>query len=209
MRQELGIPTQAVVVGTVGRLVWQKGFRELFEAARRVAASQPAVVFVVVGASDPAKADAIDPDSLASFGEAANVIFTGAREDVECLYPAFDVFVLPSYREGFPRSAMEAAATGLPIIATDIRGCRQVVTHGLNGFLVPLHDVERLTSAIEELVDDGELRRRMGQAGRRKAEVDFDDRTVVAKTLAAYERVLFPATSSRSRRIRSWAARPS
>ncbi len=209
VRKELGIAPDAVVVGTVGRLVWQKGFRELFEVARRLRASRPDVVFVVVGASDPEKADAIDADSLATFSEATNVILTGGRSDVECLYPAFDLFVLPSYREGFPRSAMEAAATGLPIIATDIRGCRQVVTHGLNGLLVPLHDIDRLESAVEELVDDGELRSRMGQAGRRKAEVDFDDRTVVDKTLAAYERVLSPATSSRRRRIRSWAAPPS
>lgn len=210
IRKELGIEPDAVVVGTVGRLVWQKGFQELFEAARRLASSRPGVVFVIVGAADPEKADAIDADTLAKIGEAAtNVIFTGGRGDVECLYPAFDLFVLPSYREGFPRAAMEAAATGLPIIATDIRGCRQVVTHGLNGLLVPLHDIDRLASAIEEFVDDGELRRRMGEASRRKAEVDFDDRSVVDKTLAAYERVLSPAASSRRRTIRSWAARPS
>jgi glycosyltransferase involved in cell wall biosynthesis len=102
---------------------------------------------------------------------------------------------------------MEAAASGLPVIATDIRGCRQAVTDGQSGLLVPPHDPARLAKAIEELVVDPELRQRMGAAGRRKAEAEFDDRAVVSKTIDAYERV--PATSSTRRRT-SWSAkRPS
>jgi glycosyltransferase involved in cell wall biosynthesis len=104
---------------------------------------------------------------------------------------------------------MEAAASGLPVIATDIRGCRQVVSDGQSGLLVPLHDPARLAAAIEELVVDPALRKQMGTAGRLKAEAEFDERAVVSKTMDAYERVLERATSSTSRRTPWSARRPS
>jgi glycosyltransferase involved in cell wall biosynthesis len=190
IREDLGVDKDAVVVGTVARLVWQKGFRELFAAAERLRDTHPEVVFVVVGGSDPEKADAIAPDELAAARRRGNIVFAGSRDDMESIYHAFDLYVLPSYREGFPRSAMEAAACGLPVIATDIRGCRQVVSPERSGLLVPLRDPVRLVSAIEELVDSPDLRRGMSGAGRQKAEAEFDDRVVVSKTLEAYERVL-------------------
>jgi glycosyltransferase involved in cell wall biosynthesis len=208
-RAVLGVDVGAVVIGTVGRLVRQKGFPELFAAAERLRSTHPDVVFVVVGGSDPDKADAISSEELAAAGRRGRIVFTGSRDDMEDIYRGFDLFVLASHREGFPRSAMEAAATGLPVIATDIRGCRQVVSQGKTGLLVPLQDPVRLASAIEELVVDSALRRRMGIAGRLKAEAEFDDRAVVSKTLEAYERVLTPVTSPRSRRTPSSAARPS
>jgi glycosyltransferase involved in cell wall biosynthesis len=204
-RVTLGIDDGAVVVGTVGRLVWGKGFRELFAAAERLRESRPDVVFVVVGGSDPTKADAISPEELDDARSRGHIVFAGERDDVERVYPAFDMFALPSHREGFPRSAMEAAASGLPVVATDIRGCRQVVSDGQSGLLVPLHDPARLAAAIEELVVDPALRRQMGAAGRIKAEAEFDERAVISKTMDAYERVLERATSSTSRRT-SWSA---
>ena len=211
-RADLGgvdVGVDDVVVGTVARLVWQKGFQELFAAAERLRDTHPNVIFVVVGGADPDKADAISPEEQAAAARRGRIVFAGSRDDMEHVYRGFDLFVLPSYREGFPRSAMEAAATGLPVVASDIRGCRQVVSHGKTGLLVPLHDPVRLASAIEELATDSPLRWRMGAAGRHKAETEFDDRAVVSKTLEAYERVLTPATSSRRRRTRSSATRPS
>ena len=208
-RSNLGVDADAVVVGTVARLVWQKGFHDLFVAAERLRETHPEVVFVVVGASDPDKADAIPPEELAAASRRGRVVFTGSRDDMEDVYRGFDLFVLPSHREGFPRSAMEAAASSLPVIATDIRGCRQVVSHGHSGLLVPVNDPVRLATAIEELALDPALRRRMGASGRRKAEAEFDDRTVVSKTLDAYERVLNPAKSWTRRRTASSATRPS
>ena len=207
-KADLGVDVDAVVVGTVARLVWQKGFHELFEAAERLRDTLPDVVFVVVGGSDADKADAISSEQLAAAARRGRIVFAGSRDDMEHVYPGFDLFVLPSHREGFPRSAMEAAACGLPVVATDIRGCRQVVSPGQTGLLVPLHDPVRLAAAIEEIVRDPALRREMGSAGRRKAEAEFDDRIVVTKSLEAYERVL-ATTSSTRRRTPSSATRPS
>jgi len=205
-RANLGVDDNAVVVGTVGRLVWGKGFRELFVAAEYLRDTHPEVVFVVVGGSDPGKADAISSGELDDARRRGHIVFAGERSDMEHVYAAFDLFALPSQREGFPRSAMEAAASGIPVIATDIRGCRQVVSDGQSGLLVPLHDSERLAGAIEELVVNPALRTQMGAAGRLKAEAEFDERAVVLKTMDAYERVLARATSS-TRRWTPWSAR--
>jgi glycosyltransferase involved in cell wall biosynthesis len=208
-RADLGVPKDVVVVGMVARLVWQKGFRELFAAAELLRDRCPNILFVVVGGSDPEKSDAIGPGEQEDARRRGRIVFAGSRQKMEDVYQAFDLFVLPSYREGFPRSAMEAAASGLPVVASDIRGCRQAVSHGVSGLLVPLRDPPALAAAIKELAEDAELRQRMGAAGRRKAEAEFDDRAVVAKTLHAYERVLNPDRSSSRRRTPSSAARPS
>ncbi len=138
IRSGLGLPSDAVVVGTVGRLVAEKGYRELFEAAGTVRRSFPEVRFVAVGDPDRAKPDAITQDEQEAASK--DVTFAGWREDVRDLLGAFDIFVLPSWREGLPRSAIEAAAMGTPLVLTDIRGCREVVTDGLEGVLVPVRD---------------------------------------------------------------------
>jgi glycosyltransferase involved in cell wall biosynthesis len=188
-RLSLGVDGAGIVVGTVGRLVWQKGFRELFAAARHLRTIRPEVVFVIVGPEDDAKGDALDADDIAAATSIGNVVFAGHRDDVEDLYAGFDLFVLPSYREGFPRSAMEAAASGVPVIATDIRGCRQAVEHGITGRLVPLGDVNALVVAVADLAVAPSIRLAMSSEARRKAEADFDDQAVIDKTLDAYRRL--------------------
>ena len=191
VRRELGIAADDVVVGLVGRLVAEKGYREVFAAARRVRARQPQARFVVAGPSDPHKVDAITSGEIA-VAEADGFVFLGMRDDVERLYAAMDCYVLASWREGFPRSAMEAAAMGLPIVATDIRGCRQVVDHGSTGLLVPVRDPATLAEAIERLVASPGERREMGEAARERARAEFDDRRQVEITLEVYRRLLGP-----------------
>jgi glycosyltransferase involved in cell wall biosynthesis len=142
----------------------------------------------VVGPADPDKADAVPAADIRD-AEAAGITFLGLRHDVERLYSAVDVYVLASLREGFPRSAMEAAASGLPVVATDIRGCREVVEDGVTGRLVPVRDPAALGSAIAGLVGDADLRRRMGAAGRRKALAEFDQQRVIDRTLDVYSRL--------------------
>jgi glycosyltransferase involved in cell wall biosynthesis len=185
VRQRWGASDATVVVGTVGRLVAEKGYPELFDA---IAGLAPGVRLIVIGGDDPAKRDALDSGSLAR-ADAAGVVRLGHRDDVDRLLGAFDVFALASHREGQPRAAMEAAATGLPIIATDIRGCRQVVEHDVSGLLVPVGDATALRTAIERLARAPEMARAMGAAGRRKAVREFDEREVVRRVLAAYAAV--------------------
>jgi glycosyltransferase involved in cell wall biosynthesis/ribosomal protein S18 acetylase RimI-like enzyme len=188
LRRGLGVTSGAVLVGTVGRLVREKGYPELFGAARRVRFAQPDVRFLVVGSTDTGKADAITDDEIEAAGE--DVIFAGWREDVRDVMGALDVFVLPSWREGLPRSAIEAAAMGLPLVLTNIRGCREVVRDGVEGLLVPPKDPERLAAAIERLAGDADLRARMGRAARVHAVERFDERDALNRIVAAYDRLL-------------------
>jgi glycosyltransferase involved in cell wall biosynthesis/ribosomal protein S18 acetylase RimI-like enzyme len=182
MRAELGLGDKDVAVGMVGRLVAEKGVGEFVEAARLVRTN---ATFFVIGPNDPDKGDAVG-QQLLDAGRNAGVQFLGMRRDIDALYGALDVFVLPSYREGFPRAAMEAAASGLPLVLTDIRGCRQVVEDGSNGFLVPVRDPAAIAEAIQLLSEDPELRDRMGDASARKARVEFDEKKVVEIVMTAY-----------------------
>jgi glycosyltransferase involved in cell wall biosynthesis len=184
-RAELGVNDSDTLVLTVGRLVAEKGFGELFAAVPDVLRDAPGTRFVVIGPDDPDKPDALPREHIDA-ATAAGVTLLGHRDDVERWYAAADLFVLPSYREGFPRSAMEASAMGVPVIATDIRGCRQVVDDGETGRLVPVRTVEPLAAAISQLASDPELRARMARAAREKALVEFDDRTQIRLSLAAY-----------------------
>ena len=189
VRKELGASEETTVVTAVGRLVWEKGYRELFDCVARVRRVHPKALFVVAGPLEPSKADGITREDMAAV-EGPDLRFLGHRELVEDLYAGSDVFVLPSYREGFPRAAMEAAAMGLPIVATDVRGCRQVVDAGRTGILVPPRDATALANAIIRLAGDGGDRRRMGEAGAAKAKAEFDQARVIETTLGAYDRLL-------------------
>lgn len=172
IRRELGIAANALVVGTTGRLVGDKGYRELFAAARQVHAEMPDVVFLVVGDRDPGKQDALTAHELAE--AARDVVLAGWREDVPDLIAAMDVFVLPTWREGFPRSPMEAAAMGLPLVLSDIPGCREVARHGVEVVFVPPRDPTALAHALVGLLRDTSLRERLGAAARRTAIDRFD-----------------------------------
>jgi len=182
-RDALGATDDTVLVGAVGRLVAGKGYPELFEAMASLDPQRYRLV--VAGSEDPEKADALTTTALDE-ARARGVVFAGHRDDVEPLYAAMDLFVLASHREGFPRAAMEAAAMSRAAVATDIRGCRQVVDGGRTGLLVPPRDPPALAAAIEQLGGDPELRRRMGGAARARAEVEFDERRVVERVHAAY-----------------------
>ncbi|HZR25953.1 MAG TPA: glycosyltransferase family 4 protein [Vicinamibacterales bacterium] len=189
IRSELGIAPDAFVVGFVGRLVREKGVVELFEAFRRVRSSLPNARLLIVGPVDSVKADAVSPETAGQSG-VEDAVFTGYRNDMPNLYAAMDVCVLPSHREGYPRSPMEASAMGVPCVATNIRGCRQVVQPERNGLLVPVGDAAALAAAIARIANDPALAARMRDGGRRLACELFDERRVFARVADAYGRLL-------------------
>jgi glycosyltransferase involved in cell wall biosynthesis len=189
-RKEMGTEgPDDVVVGAVGRLVREKGYAELFRAAAALRRDHPTLRFAVIGPDDDDKVDGLDASDRAR-AAAAGVRFLGHRADVDALYPGMDMLVLPSHREGFPRSPMEASAFGVPVVATDIRGCRQAVDHEVTGLLVPVRDADDLARAIARLADDPALRARFGAAARAKAERDFDQMRCVDITADTYARLL-------------------
>lgn len=189
-RARFGVTEDQVAVGVVARLVWEKGLAEVIEAASALRETDPQVRWLVVGPLDSDKSDGLVEADLARVSGESGITFLGQRSDVEDCYRALDVYVLASYREGFPRSAMEAAATGVPLVVTDIRGCRQVVDDGGNGLLVRARDAGSLSEAVSVLANDGRRRAHMGEASRVKAVEEFDQRRVIDITLATYRRLL-------------------
>jgi glycosyltransferase involved in cell wall biosynthesis len=192
------VQPESVVIGAVGRLVGEKGWRELFVAVTALRDEGVDVTLVAIGPTDPAKPDALSREELDA-AQAAGVVLPGWQDDIETQYPGFDLFCLPSWREGFPRAAMEAAAMGLAIVATDIRGCRQVVDDGVTGTLVPVRAPVALADALRELATDVERRRRYGLAGRERASRTFDVRTQINASLLAYGSATHEARAHREK----------
>lgn len=188
LRKDLGLEDGGVVVGVVGRLVAEKGYREFFLAAGKVRDALPSTQFLVLGSPDLAKADAIGQLEIERARK--DVIFTGWVDDVRDFLALMDIFVLPSWREGQPVSAIEAAAMGKPLILTNIRGCREVARDGVEALLVPPRDPENLAAAIGRLVRDRGLRDRLGRAARDRAFACFDEQKISGKLAALYRTLL-------------------
>jgi glycosyltransferase involved in cell wall biosynthesis len=189
-KRELGIPADHLVVGMVGRYVWEKGFREFFAAAQKIAQARPNVSFVTVGMSLESERDPVDFSILNKLGIADRFSVLDSRNDMAEIYSVMDVVALPSYREGFPRSLMEAAAMSRPLVGSDISGCRQTVLDGQNGFLVPVKDGRALAEKIIVLLDNQSLARQFGAAGRALAEERFDVNRVIERLRACYAELL-------------------
>ena len=179
VRAELGVADDELLVGTIGRRVREKGLAEFCEAADALAGK---ATFVWVGPDD-------DTDAAAHVPHEGAVRFLGERSDMPAVYSALDVFVLASYREGFSRASMEAAACGTAMVLTDIRGCREVGEDGVHLLLAPPHDGIALTRAVERLLADPGLRSRLGGAARQRALAAFDQREVARVSLETYSAV--------------------
>lgn len=190
-RQELGLGEEHLVVGMVGRLVREKGWREFFQMAGRIARQFPQARFLAVGIAEPDQSDAVEPQQLvAAHGLEDRCLVLEQRQDMPELYLCMDLAVLPSYREGIPRALMEAAAMGVPVAASDIRGCREVVENGQTGLLFPLGDMEAFAEAVGSLLRDEGRRRRLGEGGRQRVLQHYTEAQVAARLIGCYERFL-------------------
>ena len=172
------------------RLLWEKGIGEYVAAARQLRQEDIAAEFLLAGDPDPGNPASIPPDQLAQWRQDGDVTLLGHVDDMPALLARTDITVLPSYREGTPRSLLEAAACGLPLIASDAPGCREIVQPGVNGLLVPPRDAPALAAAIRQLYHDPLARQRLGQASRAKAVAEFDQRLVFEQTRAVYQELL-------------------
>jgi glycosyltransferase involved in cell wall biosynthesis len=189
-KKELGIPTGNKVIGMVGRYVWEKGYREFFEAAQLITREDARVSFVTVGIPLESERDPVDFAVLRELGVEDRFFVLKSRNDMPELYALMDVVALSSYREGFPRSLMEASAMSKPVVATDVSGCRQAVIEGHNGYLVPARDSRALAEKIRLLLSDSEQAARFGANGRALAEERFDVSLVVERLRACYRELL-------------------
>lgn len=185
-------PAGPPVVLMPSRLLIDKGLREFVDAARLLCAAGVEARFVAVGDPDPANPANVPPPELAAWRAEGVVEFPGHRADMAAVLAGAHIVVLPSYREGLPKTLIEAAAAGRAVVTTDTPGCRDAIEPDRTGLLVPLRDAPALAAAIRRLIDDPDRRRAMGAEGRALAERAFDVRHVVAEHLAIYDDLAGP-----------------
>ena len=169
-----------------GRLLWDKGVAEFVGAARYFKAHGYECLFVLVGDPDDGNRSAVPRSDLRRWVQEGVIEWLGFCSDMPALYAQASIVCLPSYHEGLPTVLLEAAACGRPLVATDIPGCRDVVSEAENGFLVPVQDTDSLIKAIKPLLDSPELRQQMGTRGRLMVEQGFSAEEVVGAYIALY-----------------------
>lgn len=181
---------EALRVLLAGRLLWDKGLAEYVAAARALKAQGREIRFLLAGTSDPGNPAAVPEAEVLTWVAQGLVEWLGHVDDMPALLQSVDMVVLPSYREGLPTTLIEAAACELPLVTTDVPGCREVVTNEADGLLVPVRDADALAQAIARLQDDPMLAGRLGAAAREKALAEFDERIVIERTMAVYGELL-------------------
>jgi glycosyltransferase involved in cell wall biosynthesis len=189
LRQRLGWKESDFVVGTVGRLVYEKGLGELFTVAEELTRKRADIKFLVLGPKETDQLDAVQSEHIDSLERAGAARFVGWQDDLPAWYSAMDLFVLPSHREGIPRACMEAAAMELPVVASDIRGIREVVEHQRTGLLVAVRNPAALRDAIERLAANRAEAAEMGRQGRRHILENFDIRLVLKRLEEFYAKI--------------------
>ncbi|HEX7114308.1 MAG TPA: glycosyltransferase family 4 protein [Steroidobacter sp.] len=182
-------PTGEPVVMLVSRMLWDKGIAEFVEAARMLKEEGATARFVLVGGTDP-NPSSVPEATLKEWSSGGVVEWWGRQSDMPRIWAQAHIACLPSYAEGLPKSLLEAAAMGLPMVATDIPGCREIVRPGVTGLLVAKGDSRQLADALRQLIADPLRRRTLGGNARKLVETDFTVNKVVAETLELYEWLL-------------------
>lgn len=181
---------QKIKVIMVSRLLYDKGVVEYFSAARILHERGFRIHCMLAGKRDAQNPNTLSKKYIDIIKDSGYIELLGFRSDIYLLYREADIAVLPSYHEGLSKSLIEAASCGLPIVTTDIPGCREVVEHDVNGLLVPPRDVVALADAIERLALDADLRERMGHQSRMKAEREFGVESTILQTMNIYNALL-------------------
>ncbi len=184
-----------IVATVVARMLWDKGIGETVAAARLLRGRGVPVVVRLVGAADRDNPNCVPPATLEQWAREGVAEILGQRSDIAQVWADSHIAVLASYREGMPRSLLEAAACGRPLIATDAPGCRSLVADGVNGLLVPPGDAAALADAIARLAEAPELRRRLGAEARRRVETTYADTVILQRFLALYDEIARPCGS--------------
>lgn len=192
-------PEGPVTAAFVGRLLDDKGVRTLVQAHEMLLKRNAGVRLLIAGEPDPANPVSIPPAELAEWSRHPGLELLGHVADIREVWKRAHIAVLPSRREGLPKSLLEAAACGRPIVASDVPGCREIARQDINALLVPADDATALASAIERLAGDDALRRRFGEAGRKIVETEFSAAHVGRQTVALYDRLIGRKNSEHGR----------
>lgn len=188
IKESLSIQNDEIVISFIGRLVEEKGILDLLEAFKM--SDKDKFKLLIIGDLDNGERDLKCKEILKKYKEEKNIYFLGNRRDINLLLHITDIFCLPSYREGMPRSIIEAMAMECAVIATNIRGSREEVVHGETGFLVPLKSSEEIAEKFSILEKDRELLKHMKEQGRKRAEQLYDEKKVVYKQLKIFGNLL-------------------
>jgi glycosyltransferase involved in cell wall biosynthesis len=181
-------PSGPVTVLLASRMLWSKGVDAFVEAGKQLVKDGEDVRFVIAGAPDGGNPDAIPEETLRDWDRLPGIEWWGFQDDMPQVIGQSHIVCLPTrYGEGTPKILTEAAATGRPLVATDVAGCREVVHDGENGFLVAPDDTDQLADSLRTLIRDSSKRKEMGERSRILAEEEFADERVIEKTLSVYE----------------------
>lgn len=183
-------PGRKLRVVLPARLLWDKGIQEYVDAARLLLAEGREIEFFLAGEPDPGNPASVPQSKIKEWETEGILRPLGHVEDMPSLFHGMDVVVLPSYREGLPKGLIEAGACGLPVVTTDVPGCRDVVSDGREGILVAAQDSAGLALAIARMQDEPGLRRSYGQALRSKVIREYDERIVVSRTMDVYRELV-------------------
>ena len=182
------LPEGPVIITHASRLLWSKGVGELVAAARILSAQGHSIVVQIVGEPDMQNPDAIPAEILKAWHNEGVINWLGYQKNIAAIYQRSHMAVLASYyREGIPKTLIEAASVGLPIVTTDMPGCRIIVKHGVNGLLVSPRDVNALAEALLKLINDSKMRKDFGAAGRVLVLRQFSASIIYDQTIALYK----------------------
>jgi glycosyltransferase involved in cell wall biosynthesis len=183
-------PPSPITVAFAGRLLEDKGVRTLVAAHKILVQGGRNIRLLIAGEADPANPASIPPAEIQAWRACDNIEVLGHVDDIRTVWQRVHIAVLPSRREGLPKSLLEAAACGRPIVATDVPGCREIARDGLNALLVPVDNPHALAEALSRLADDPPLRQRFGAAGRQLVETEFSADRIGRDIVALYHRLL-------------------